>query len=199
MQAKLKCVAEIFEAKNISTDVILPHVKVNSATSKESPEFNDPRYLPFYYRLGNAIQPEFSVQIGSKLGLVGAAFLRSCKSIKEWYICEKNTPNHRMVESNLKLYGCTKIVFQTDLDYDKLDFEKPRLSADIAFLSESFDHKTSDIYLDFLWNCLKPEGLLVVDYIENKTTSESFYKFCVVKNRKPILFKTRYGIGILTR
>lgn len=199
MESKLNCVAEKFETKSISTDVILPHVKVNSATSKESPEFNDPRYLPFYYRLGYEIQPEFSVQIGSKLGLVGASFLRSCKSIKEWHIYEKNNPNHRIVESNLKLYGCPKIVFQNVEDYDKLDLEKTRLSANIAFLSESFDYKTSDIYLDFLWNCLKPEGLLIVDYIENKTTSESFYKFCVVKNRKPILFKTRYGVGILTR
>jgi hypothetical protein len=46
---------------------------------------------------------------------------------------------------------------------------------------------------------LQPEGLLVVDYINDKGTRQVFDKFCRVKNREPVIFNTRYGVGMVNR
>jgi hypothetical protein len=199
MEILLEKVRNEFQNRSISTDVLLPNVKVVNLTSKDSPAFNDPKYLPFYYRLGCQVKVSNAIQIGSKLGLVGASFTKGCKSLEEWIVVENKSLNHRFVESNLKLCGCKKVVF---FDFDSANNISPvkiDKKADIAFLSECFDSKQTDIYLDFLWNILKSDSFLVVDYLEDTQVSESFQKFCVIKNREPTLFKTRYGIGVLQK
>jgi len=67
----------------------------------------------------------------------------------------------------------------------------------MAFISEPCD-KIFD-QLEFLWNQLRSEGLLVIDYIQNDVINDAFLSFCRVKNREPKSFNTRYGVGIIKR
>lgn len=192
----LQSVEEKFEKHSISTDVVLPGVKLLDHTSRFSPGFTDTKYLPFYYRLGCELNPNNVIQVGSNLGLVGAAFLRGCKTVHEWVVFDTFVNSSNIVISNLNLFGNLKVSYHLfDLSYRS----KLQESFDLAFLSQFFGPKETDIFLDFLWSQLKSEGFLVVDYVEHDYVKESFFNFCKIKNREPFLFKTRYGVGIIKR
>jgi hypothetical protein len=195
LEEYFKKIEDNLKKGSITTDVIIPNVKLLNFSSKNSPEFNDFNYLPFYYHLGNYLKPKKVIQIGSKLGLVGACFLKSCKTVEEWTIYEDFNQNYRFVDSNLRLNGCKNILFK-NIKKDEVENNK---NTDIAFLSEKFDNEKTVIFLEFLWNSLKNDSYLIVDYIKDDQISEIFQNFYFIKNRKPILFNTRYGLGILKR
>lgn len=191
----------------INSDVILSGAKLVGDTDHESTSFRDPRYLPFYYHLGKQLQPKVVYQIGAKLGLVGAAFMKSCKSVTDWIAMDEDR-NHRamVITSNLRLnenpaYRTTE--YQSGymgLNDSMLDIKNEHTEAfpgcDMSFLSEDFGKDRYLRHLNFLWMILKPEGLLVADYI---TANDAFHEFCRVKNREPMIFETRYGVGIVQR
>lgn len=194
-----KALGEKFQAHPLSPDIILPNVKVLDSASRLSPAFNDPFYLPFYYRLGCEVKPEKVVQIGSKLGLVGAAFLRGCPVVQRWHVVEESGTPTRTIQSNLRMKSQVEVTFQF-LDQNTPNLGKQaEFKADVCFLTEKYTPEKQKMYLDFLWNSLSDEGLLVVDYIHDDTLRESFDSFCRVKNREPVIYKTRYGIAILVR
>lgn len=195
----LESVRKKFDSIEISTDVLLPNIKVANLESKQSPAFHDSRYLPFYYRLGCELQSNHVIQIGANLGLVGACFLKGRKSVKKWTIYEHQNSNQRIVESNLKLCGCENISFLAFDSSNEHNSNKYSLIADLAFLTERFDVQKTLIYLNFLWNELKNDGFLVVDFIADEQVSASFYNFCSIKNREPTLFNTRYKVGVLKK
>ena len=199
MDQILDIVANKFENRDIATDVILPNVKLLDTSSRQSPAFNDPRYLPFYYRLGCEIKPKKVLQFGSKIGLVSAAFLKGCKTVDEWFFIDENKTYLNIIESNLKLNGCNKIEFRF-LDKNPIENEeKFELYADIALIAEEYDSKRLMTYMNFAWNSLKLDGLLVVDYIQKIDLHDAFMSFCEIKNRTPVFFKTRYKVGVLTK
>lgn len=186
----------------ISTDILLGSVKLLDSSSRNTASFNDNRYLPFYYYLGKEIKHPISViQIGTKLGLVGACFMQGCSHVADWHAIEDGSDQRfptNIIKSNLKKY-CkgisdleTTIATISD-DSSEDDFY------DIAFLSEKYDKDNIQSYLEFLWHRLKPEGLLVVDYIQNEVNLDVFKGFCRVKNREPKILDTRYGVGIIVR
>jgi hypothetical protein len=67
---------------------------------------------------------------------------------------------------------------------------------DLGLLTENFGAERYLKHLDFLWKYLTPEGLLVADYINSH---DVFHEFCRVNNREPVIFNTRYGVGIIQR
>lgn len=194
MDLCLEKVLESFTKKNISTDVILSNVKLLDSSSKNSPAYNDPKYFPFFYRLGCEVNPKKVIQIGSKLGLVGSSFLKGCKNVEEWHVFDDENCYKNIIDSNLRLSGCSKIFFEsTDL------FNESFLFAELGLLTEKYDLKKMNFCLEFLWKNLKSECYLVVDYVEDPEIKENFYNFCFIKNRKPVLFNTRYGVGIIKK
>ena len=72
----------------------------------------------------------------------------------------------------------------------------PEHCYDMCFLSHDFGPEKYLMHLKFLWNCLRLEGLLVADYINSH---DVFHEFCRVSNREPVIFDTRYGIGIIEK
>ena len=184
-----------FNDRDISTEVILPNIKLLTSSSKESPEFLDPKYFPFYYRLGCEIQPKKIIQIGSKLGLIASSFLKGCKSVEEWHFFDDTKPAINIIKSNLTINGCSNCFFKypINLEYNNNIF------FDLAFLSQSYDSNNELSYMKFLWNALKSGGVLVVDYLFDKNVSECFNDFCLIKNRTPKIIKTRYGVGIIVK
>ena len=65
----------------MSPQNLLAGAKLLDESSRNSGEYQDFNYLPFYYHLGKQLTPKVVYQIGAKLGLVGACFLRSCKTV----------------------------------------------------------------------------------------------------------------------
>jgi hypothetical protein len=181
--------------KDISTEVILPNIKVLNSTSKQSPEFLDPKYIPFYYRLGKELNCKSAIQIGSKLGLVASSFLKGCKSVDYWCFFDETKPPINIIESNLKINGCYNCFFNFPIE----STTDTKNLYDIAFLSQVYDSNKSLFYMKFLWEKIKPNSFLIVDYVFEKNTKEVFDDFCAIKNRIPRIIKTRYGVGIVTK
>ena len=99
MEEFFQKIKDKFEKSNISTINIIPKIKLADISSKLSPAFNDPKYLPFYYKLGSELAPSNVLQIGSSLGLIAAVFTKSCKTVEDWFIVDNKKRNFR----NLKI------------------------------------------------------------------------------------------------
>lgn len=185
----------------IESRILLGTAKLLDSASKDSPAFNDPRYFPFYYHLGKHVEVKRVAQIGPVLGLPGACFLQGRRGVEEWYamLPSGSTQPATIIVANLKRYmsGLVNVycVPAASLDNDS----KPDRPYDLALLTEKFEPEVTAKYLNYLWNGLSSEGLLVVDYIHDDAVKGTFDDFCRVKNRKPDVFKTRYGVGVLTR
>jgi hypothetical protein len=185
---------------HLDAAMLLSDAKLLDPATRDTPAFNDPRYLPFYYHLGGQLAPRAGYQIGSKLGLVGACFMRGAKVTQSWAAADAPDPavRHpaRTIESNLSLY-CKGAVSSVVLDEAALRADGPPV--DVCVLSERFPPDRAELYLDHLWRRLRSEGWLVVDYIGDEAGAAVFHKFCRVKNRQPVVFGTRYGLGVITR
>ena len=189
----------------ISSDKLLAGTKLLDESSRAAGDYNDIRYLPFYYHLGKQLTPKSVYQIGAKLGLVGACFLRSCKTVEQWLAMDQDRNlAARIIESNLKLH--TKYCddpMPGMMGYMGLSDSMLEMSAakefagfDLGLLTENFGPERYVKHLNFLWKNLTPEGLLVADYIHSH---DVFHEFCRVNNREPDVFNTRYGVGIIRK
>lgn len=177
----------------IGTNVLLSKVKLLDLKSNQTAAFRDSKYFPFYYHLGSQVSPEHVLQVGPKLGLPAVCFLQKCKTVNSWIVVEEQNLPRSMIRSNIQMFINNKLVkFCNDSDIMN--------GYDLALLTEEYDREQHNLYLKFLWDSLKSGGLLVVDYItNNKVIQESFHDFCRVKNREPIIFDTRYGVGVITK
>ncbi len=189
----------------MSSDILLAGTKLVDESSREAGDYKDGRYLPFYYHLGKQLTPKIVYQIGAKLGLVGACFLASCKTVESWLAMDHDRDfTARIITSNLKLRTKDKNKIEPGgmINYMGLNdsmLSSPSASSehiDLCFLTENFGEERYLHHLNFLWKILAPEGLLVADYI---TAHDVFHEFCRVKNREPVIFNTRYGVGIIKR
>lgn len=179
----------------VSCQILLGRAKLLDQRSSDSAAYNDSRYLPFYYHLGAATCPSVVCQIGSRLGLVGACFLQGCKGVREWRVWdvpEEGRPASGFVEPNLRGFGAAEVhAGGWPAAWEGL--------ADVALLTGHYGAARTAECLAFLWERLRPEGLLAADYIEDDDVGQVFRQFARVKNREAEVFRTRYGVGILTR
>jgi predicted O-methyltransferase YrrM len=178
----------------ITSDILLSGTKLIDESSRNAGDYKDSQYFPFYYHLGKQLKPKSVCQIGTKLGLIGACFLRSCKTVDNWLAMDDDRNfTSNIIESNLKLNTRSEsIEYIGLLDIQLLVYEE----FDLGFLTENFGEERYLEHLSFLWDYLAPEGLLVADYI---TEHDVFHEFCRVKNREPTIFDTRYGVGIVQK
>ena len=72
-------------------------------------------------------------------------------------------------------------------------------TADLAMLTDRYSAEDTQVCLDHFWKFLRPEGLLLVDYIHEPHVSAVFETFCRVKNRESQRFNTRYGVGMVLK
>lgn len=183
------------EKGSIRSEMLLCSAKVLDRSSRDVPAFNDPKYFPFYYYLGQQCNPIVVAQIGSKLGLIGACFLQSCKSVKKWLVIDNyKKPPTNVILSNLKMFSSAEVVFEC-VNGELVINDR----CDVCFLTEKYDLEYVSKYLEILWAILENEGLLVVDYIHDKIMKDMFIDFCDVRNREPVFFDTRYGLGIVKK
>lgn len=190
----------------ITPDILLSGTKLVDESSRESVDYKDGRHFPFYYHLGKQLKPKVVYQIGAKLGLIGACFLRSCKTVEDWLAMDNDRDfTATIITSNLKLHteargriqpGAPVAYMGLNDELLEMNHHPDFTGVDLCFLTENFGEERYLKHLNFLWKVLKPEGLLVADYI---TAHDVFHEFCRVKNREPEIFKTRYGVGIIQR
>ena len=74
-----------------------------------------------------------------------------------------------------------------------------KINLDMLIFSEINSYNNTLEFLDYLYPFVKENGLIIVDEYNNKEVKEATNAFCDSKNKKPFVFKTRYGTAILQK
>lgn len=175
------------------SSIILSGARLLNPGFRESPIYSDPTYYPFYYHLGSQLNgnPLRVAQIGHQFGLVGMAFMAGFHKDCRWEIFDETLEFKNVINMNISKHGSVEVCFNPMRTFCE---ERQR---DLTLLTRECSKEDYRQHLESLWNGLKLGGLLVADYITQ--TGNVFHEFCRVKNREPVLFKTRYGVGIVER
>lgn len=178
------------EKTDFDPEILLGSVKLLDEGSKETAAFKDSKYFPFYYHLGSQIKPKNVIQIGPKLGLVGACFLQSCKTVENWLIKDAFGEPIPFIRSNLRKFAPKNCL---------IEFGENDIKADLALFTEPCPKARFADFLNVLWDSLDSEGILLVDCLFEEFVEHKFTEFCSIKNREPVIFNTRYKVGIVTK
>ena len=188
----------------ISGKVLLGRLRLIDEDSRKTAPYLDNRYSPFYYYLGKHINPLSVMEIGFSLGLLSASFFTSCKSAKTFFGYKDNsldfTPT-RIGKSNINLRfkGDTKFYIGSVFDQEFIDKFSPNYWDLVILNDETLFDKHLE-YLDAVWSQISEHGFIVAEYINRHIPAkDAFFAFCESKNRKPLVFPTRYGTGLLQK
>ena len=188
----------------ISSKVLLDKFCLIDEDSRKTAAYLDPNYSCFYYHLGKYIAPESLCEFGFDLGLLSACFLTSCKSVNRFFGYKKISEEFssmRLGRLNIKLVLKKEKSFYTGnlFDQEFIDIFSPN-SWDLVILNCEDNYDKHLEYLEIIWPQLNENGFIIAEYINrNKPGGDAFLAFCESKNRKPIIFQTRYGTGVLQK
>lgn len=197
-------VQPLLDTGAISGRLLLDRMRVLDESSRKTAAYADHRYAPFYYHLGKFLKAESMVEVGFNLGLLSACFLKSCKTLKkyvgfqerrqEYYSPRLGTLN---VKANYKGEFHIHVGNFTDTEFtEKIS---PN-SLDLVILNDEVGFDKHLTYLDFFWDHLSANGIIVAEYIVRHTPArDAFRAFCESKSREPTVFETRYGTGLVQK
>jgi hypothetical protein len=200
-----KIIDKDLDSQRISGRILLNRMRLIDETSRKSSAYLDHRYAPFYYYLGKYISPKSFMEIGFTIGLLSASFLASCKTVDRFFGFKEQGGDfvpQRIGRSNIRLFMKSK----KDEYYSGNLFDEQFSSKilpnfwDLIIINEETVYDKHLEYLDLTWDSLSEDGYIVAEYIDrHKPAKQAFFAFCESKNRKPIVFKTRFGTGIIQR
>lgn len=189
----------------VTSRVLLGRSRFLDESSRKSSAFNDPHHLPFYYFLGSLSQPKKVVEVGVGLGLRAAcvgqgapveSFLGLQETGDEYY-------SERLARSNIRDYvkPPRPINIYNGLITDREFIHNLGTSKwDLALVSGETNYNSHMGCLDSLWSALRLGGLIAMDYqTRHEPSSKAFAEFCKIKNRDPLVVKTRYGVGLIQK
>lgn len=188
----------------VSGRMLLDRMRFLDEASRMSAAYSDPKYAPFYYHLGKHLSPKSMIEMGFNLGLLGACFLKSCKTVERYLGFQEQTEGYyssRLGMANLRssYKGKTDIYVGTVLDEGFTQKISPN-PWDLVILNEEVGFDKHLLRLDLLWPHVSENGVIVSEYIGRHTPArEAFEAFCLSQNRVPVVFDTRYGTGLVQK
>lgn len=200
----MKCTLEEKLDKNLSARVFLDRMRVLDEDSRQTAAYNDPKYVPFYYWLGTFIQPTSLIEVGFRLGLFSATFLRACKTVEKVLVFQEQTSDFyspKLGKANVRDHYKGPLDIHVGSIND-VAFEQKitEIQWGLAIINEEVGYDKHREYLDALWSNLQLDGIIVMDYVtRHKPAGEAYFDFCKGKNREPVVVATRYGTGLIKR
>lgn len=186
------------EKQTISSKALLGTFRLLTDKSRLTGAYQDPLYFPLYYHLGKRIDAKNLIEWNFNLGLYGGCFLKGNNTVENIFAFHEKTDefySSRMGVSNIKNHYHKKFeICEGTIEEAQEGLSKD--SWDIAIVNGEVSYKKQISRLNVLWEHLKLDGLIVVDYIYS---NHGFEYFCHTRNRVPIIFNTRYGIGIIQK
>jgi len=160
------------------------------------PNFTDPKNFPFFYHLGKVSGAKSLAHIDVDLGLEDVCFIQGSKQFDRWMGYASTiyeTKSAKLTWSNVGKF-CKNIDRCTELkDFDKFILKK----YDAIILSNPAHIEP---FRDIIWENLSRDGILIINKLnDNKKGFSMLEDFSKSVNRKPEIFKTRYGTGIIER
>ncbi len=195
-------IEEKIKKQFITSKLLLGKCRLIDENSRSSSAFIDPSYLPFYYYLGRYMNAYSVMEIGFRLGLSATCFLRACSSVKNYFAFQEKLDtfySFRLGVKNVKDFYKGKI----ETHYGQINDDKMKNNNnlfDLCIINEEKDYDKHLSYLDYVWERTNYDGLIIMDYINfYDSARRAYFDFCNIKNRDPIIVKTRYGVGLIKR
>jgi len=188
----------------VNSRILLDRLRVADEIYRKSSLYQDPRYIPFYYHLGKFITPQGLFQIGLGLGFPICSLLQSCKTLKRIFTFQPKSDGFfsaRLALSNIRDFHRGDLGYSYGGIGDEefvTNFETGNW--DLAFINVETSLDLYRDYLDLIWQQLPLDGIIVMDYLSSyQESNEAFTTFCKIVNREPVIFKTRFGTGIIQK
>jgi hypothetical protein len=191
--------------KQFSSRVLLDNMRMIDEDSRQSFAYNDSTYVWFYYWLGTLLKSESLIEIGFRLGLLSGNFLRSCKTVNNFFAVQEYQNSEyyspRLAKGNVKDHYKNKLYIHVgDLEDDIFQANYKASSFQIAIINEEVGYDKHRYYLDFLWEQMEENGIIIMDYVKrHKPAMIAFKDFCSVKNKEFVIVNTTYGVGMLLK
>jgi len=189
---------EDLKRQTINSRALLSDFRLLTEESRLTGAYQDPLYFPLYYYLGKRVVAKKLIEWNFNLGLYGGCFLKGNNTVEKVLAFHENTEeffSSRIGASNIENHykGRFEIYEGT---VEEVQEELSKDSWDVVIVNEEVSYEEQISRLNILWGHMKLDGLMVVDYIGSNS---GFEDFCRIKNRVPIVFNTRYGIGIIQK
>lgn len=188
----------------LSGKLLLSRTRMLDENSRLSPPYTDPHYIPFYFYLGQHVQPKNVVEIGLRLGLCSSTLFRTCKGVNKFLAFQEKGQvfySPRMALHNVRDYykgSIEKHIGKITDDQFVNMLEKDLW--DLALVNEETTYDTHLSYLDILWKNMRLDGTILIEYVNyHDYVKKAYFDFCKKNNREPYVFKTRYGVGVITK
>lgn len=192
-------------SKPFSARVLLDNLRLITEDSRRTSAYTDPLFMPFYYHLGQVFEAKNILEIGFQLGLCSACFLKARPVEQVLGFQEKGEEYYspRLGKANVMQNAHRHMPLEVYVGgFNDPEFLVPfqRNKWDLCFINEETGYDKHLAYLDFVWPQMELDGLMVMDYLTRHTPAQkAYFDFCKSKNREPVTFKTRYGVGIIQR
>lgn len=185
----------------LGTSVLLGHLRLIDEDSRKSPQYQDPKYLPFYYHLAKHINPSSVLNVGLNLALPLCCFLKGSSSATSAIGLQLRSSDFyspRLALANIRDVKGRK--FSMDFHYGNVTDEelarKVSAGVDFVMITEKVGTNLIDV-LEVCWQNLNLDGFVVLDRAPPESPDgRLFSDFCRSKNRDVIFFGTRYGTAL---
>jgi len=197
-------VQPLLDSGLVSGRLLLDRMRVLDEYSRKTAPYSDHKYSPTYYHLGKFIKAESLMEIGFNLGLLSSCFLKSCKSVSKYLGFQSKKGDFyssRLGECNVRDNYKGEFHFHLGklTDGDFLRKVSPK-SWDVVIINDEVGFDDHLTYLDFSWEHLSDNGIIVAEYVVRHTPArEAFKAFCESKSRNPVFLDTRYGTGLVQK
>lgn len=203
-----------FLDNKLKKSVVTPKILFNNCAflyenSKQAPAFYDNTWSTLYHYLGQIYHRETQsiCEVNFSLGLFSYAFLQKKSDLKNFIgFYPKQEKKDviipvRLGKANIKRKAkrCNIYTHIGGIYDDDFIFELNKNKFDLLIFSEVNSYNKTLEMLDFFYPYIIENGLIIVDEYNNKEVKEAMDAFCFSKNKKPFIFKTRYGTAILQK
>jgi hypothetical protein len=186
-------IEEDLDKQLISPNVLLSKFRMLSEDSRKSPNYIDPRNMPFYYHLGKYLKPNVLLEVGFDLGLRSGCFLKSCNTVKHLLAQSNDRDSVRLGIKNIR------DIFKGKFDLSIGDLSI-KLKLDLVIINDDLEYEEYRNIFDLVYAKLMLDGFMIVGYAEsNLLCKDALKAFCKIHNRKSVLISTRYGTRIIKK
>lgn len=191
-------------AQYVPPAVLLGGMGLLDESSRLTGQYQDPRYLPFYYHICRVFSPRRILLIGLDIGLQLACMLKGCAEPERASCIQRPSESFyspRLAISNAKAAAGRKfpIVVHVGNMNDRGAIESCSGLFEAAAITAEMPSDSLMDALDFCWSRLSEGGFICVDRLSKEGSREVFDDFCKVKGAANCFFETRYGCGIAVR
>ncbi len=189
----------------VNGKILLQDCKLIDENARRSHAYSDPLYVPFYYHLGKFIKPKNVFSLSFNLGLLEKCFFMSCQET-EFFLGFHQFDRNVYFSPRMGIYNIRRS-YKADFDFfegnikdDSFHVKASSTKWNAIFINEECNYDTALYLLETGWNLLDENGFLIIDYaIDLKAVKQAFHGFADSVGRKPFIFETRYGTGILCK